>query len=60
MWWEYIKYLFRYSVETIFRNDLCDLENKVKVTQFELGLRPAVVFLCTKFGEDTWNISADI
>ena len=34
-------------------NDLCHLENKVKVTQFELGLRLALFLLCTKFGEDT-------
>ena len=41
-------------------NDLCDLENEVKVTQFELGLCLALVLLCTKFGEDTSNISSDI
>ena len=29
-------------------NDLCDLENKVKVTRFELGLHLALVLLCTK------------
>ena len=34
-------------------NYLCDLENKVKVTRFELGLHLALVLLCTKFGEDT-------
>ena len=43
-------------------NDLCDgdLENKVKVTQFETGLCLVLVLLCTKFGEDTCNISPDI
>ena len=41
-------------------NDLCDLENKVKVTQFELGLLLALVLLCFKFGEDTSTISPDI
>ena len=41
-------------------NDLCDLGNKVKVTQFKLGLHLALVLLCTKFGEDTSNISSDI
>ena len=38
-------------------NDLRDLENEVKVTQFKLCLRLALVLLCTKFGEDTSNIS---
>ena len=28
-------------------NDLCHLENEVKVTKFELGLRLALVLLCT-------------
>ena len=41
-------------------NDLCDLENEVKVTQFKLGLRLALVLLCTTFGEDALNISSDI
>ena len=36
-------------------NDLCDLQNKVKVTQFERGLRHVLELLCTKFGEDTLN-----
>ena len=35
------------SVVTL--NDLCDLENEVKVKQFKLSL----VLLFTKFGEDT-------
>ena len=30
------------------QNDLFDFENDVKVTQFELGLRLALVILCTK------------
>ena len=38
-------------------NDLCGLENKVKVTQFELGLRHALVLQCTKFGEDLSRLS---
>ena len=33
--------------------NLCDPENKVMVTQFELGLRLALVLLSTKFGEDS-------
>ena len=37
-------------------NDLCDLENEVKITQFKLG-RLAFVLLCTKFGKDTSSIS---
>ena len=41
-------------------NDLCDLENEVKVTRFELGLLLALVHQCTKFSEDTSNISLDI
>ena len=41
-------------------NDLGDLENKVKFTQFELGFCLAQVLLCTKFGEDLSNISSDI
>ena len=41
-------------------NDLCDLENEVKVTQFKLGLSIALVLMCTIFGEDTSNISKDI
>ena len=38
-------------------NDLCDLENKVKVTQLKLDLRIAFVLLCTKFGKDTSSMS---
>ena len=38
-------------------NDVCDLENKVNVTRFEPGLRFDLVLICTKFGEDTSNIS---
>ena len=38
-------------------NDRCDLENEVKVTLFELGLHLVLVLQCTKFGEDTSNIS---
>ena len=38
----------------------CDLKNEVKITQFELGLCLALMHLCTKFGEDTSNISSDI
>ena len=41
-------------------NDLCDFENEVGVTQFEVGLRLALVLLCTTFGEDRSNISSDI
>ena len=41
-------------------NDLRDLENKIKVTRFELGLRLALVHLCTKFGEHRSNSSSDI
>ena len=41
-------------------NELCALENKVKLTWFEIGLRLALVVLCTKFGEDTSNVSLDI
>ena len=41
-------------------NDLCNLENEVKVTQFEFGLQLALVLLWTKFGEDMSNISWDI
>ena len=36
-------------------NILCDLQNFVKVIRFELGLRNALMLLCTKFGEDTSN-----
>ena len=40
-------------------NDLCDLENEVKVTWFEVGLRLALLLQSTKFGdrEDMSNIS---
>ena len=38
-------------------NDLCDLENEVKVTQFELGLRLVLVLQCTKLGENKSNVS---
>ena len=41
-------------------NDLCDLENKVKVTWFKHGLHLALVLPCVKFGEDMSNISSDI
>ena len=41
-------------------NYLCDLENKVKGTQFKLDLRHALVLLCTKFGDGTSNIFSDI
>ena len=41
-------------------NDLCDLENKVKVTRFELGFCVVMGPLCTKFGESLYNISSDI
>ena len=41
-------------------NDLYDFENEIKVTWFEHGLRPALVLLCTKFGEDMSYISSDI
>ena len=34
-------------------------ENEVKLTRFELGLRLALVFLCTEFSEDTSTISSD-
>ena len=36
-----------------YTNDLRDLENSVKVTQFKLGLHIALALLCTKFDEDT-------
>ena len=38
-------------------NEICDLEINVKVTGFELDLRIPLVLLCTKFGENTSNIS---
>ena len=38
-------------------NDLCDLENEVRVTRFEIGLRLVLVLQCPQFGEDTSNIS---
>ena len=34
-------------------NDLCDLENEVKVTRFELGLHLVLVLQCTNFDEAT-------
>ena len=45
---------------TVALNDLYDLENEVKVTQFKLGICLALVLLCTIFGEDTSNSSSDI
>ena len=51
-------------METIFHvvalNNLCDLENGVKVTRFEFRLLLALVFQYIKFGEDKSNISLDI
>ena len=41
-------------------NALCDLENKVKVMWFNLGLRLAMVPACTKFSQTSSNISPDI
>ena len=38
-------------------NDLCDLENQVKVTRFKLGLHLILVLQCITFGEDMSNIS---
>ena len=40
--------------------DICDPENKVKVTRVELSLCLTLVILCTKCGEDASNISSDI
>ena len=40
-------------------NDLCDLQNKVKVTLFKLGLHLAPVLMRAKFGEKTSKISSD-
>ena len=40
--------------------NLCDVESKVKVTQFKPGLCLALVLLCTILGDDTSNISSDI
>ena len=37
-------------------NDLCGLENMIKVTQFKLGLRLALVLRCTKFCKNTSQI----
>ena len=53
IWWEYIKYFFRYWVETIFHRLLpsmtsVTLKIEVKVTRFELGLRLVLVLKCTK------------
>ena len=39
---------------------LNDLENKIKVTQFELGFHHALVLPCTKLGEDTSNSNFQI
>ena len=36
---------------------LCNLENEIIVTRFELGLHLVLVLQCTKFGEDKSNIS---
>ena len=41
-------------------NNLCDLENEVKVTLFELGLRLVLVLQCTKCCKDKSNISWNI
>ena len=41
-------------------NDLCDLENEIKVTWFELGLHRALVLICPNIFEETSNISSDI
>ena len=41
-------------------NALHGLENEGKFTKFNLGLRLAVVPLCTKFSETSSNISSDI
>ena len=38
-------------------NNLCEVEIDVKFTRFELGLWLALVLLCTKFDENTSNIS---
>jgi hypothetical protein len=42
------------------KSDFCDLENEVKVTRSELGLRPSKVHLCTRFGDPRSNICRDI
>ena len=59
IWWDFIKYFFRYWVKTIL-NDIRDPDNKVNITQFELGLCLALVLLCIKFCEDMSNISSNI
>ena len=41
-------------------HDLRDLENKVTVTRFFLGLCLILVVLCTKFSETLPSISSDI
>ena len=41
-------------------NEICDLENDVKVTRFYLPLRLALVPLCTKFSKTLSNSSSDI
>ena len=41
-------------------NDLCDLENEVKVVRFHLILHLALVPLGAKFSEFASNISSDI
>ena len=47
IWWDFIKYLFKYWAKNIL-NDLHDLENKVEVIWFKLGLCLALVLLYTK------------
>ena len=48
------------SVYHIWWGDLCDLENKIKVTQLKAELWHALVFLFPKYGEEMSNISSDI
>ena len=60
-----IRQLFLQDIEwklayVVDLNDLCDTENEIKVTQFKLGLCLALILLCTIFGEDKSNISSDI
>ena len=56
----------RTLIQILSRNHLShavtlnDLENRVKVTWFEVSLCLALLNLCTKLGEDTSNISSDI
>ena len=47
------------SNNAVALNNLRDLENEVKFTQFELCLHLAFMLLHTNFGEDTSNISSD-